>query len=214
MSPGDIHQRLGTSVVVMTGGRSYWHGVGGDAAQRPSAQDGPPQRTVQPPWLAPALGGGADLWVLASPAAPLLAATLSPLLGWAFAPALSLVLSGGRAQDLDPEIRLWGEGAAGSPSPLPAAGKGDAGRILRVRTQHGSRLGWGGRLNLAFDLKESLSVFRLLISRLKQFFALGVLSQHRRLFAIHGFPTKCHKRGQVCDNAKKTGPLNFPDDPE
>lgn len=118
MSPGDIHQRLGTSVVVMTGGRSYWHGVGGDAAQRPSAQDGPPQRTVQPPWLAPALGGGADLWVLASPAAPLLAATLSPLLGWAFAPALSLALSGGRAQDLDPEIRLWGEGAAGSPSPL------------------------------------------------------------------------------------------------
>lgn len=76
MSPGDIHQRLGTSVVVITGGRSYWRGVGGDAARRPSAQTAP--HRAQPPRLAPALGGARGLWVPGSAAAPPLAATLSP----------------------------------------------------------------------------------------------------------------------------------------
>lgn len=103
-------------------------------------------------------------------------------------------------------MRLRAEGSAGSRSPLcplltvpplPAAGKGGTGRTLSVRTQLGPRLDRRGGLNLAFDLKESLNVFQLLISRLKQFFAFGVLSQCRRLFAIPGSPLNALKGGRL-----------------
>lgn len=64
-------------------------------------------------------------------------------------------------------------------------------------TQLGPRLDRRGGLNLAFDLKESLNIFQLLISRLKQFFAFGVLSQCRRLFAIPGSPLNALKGGRL-----------------
>lgn len=103
-------------------------------------------------------------------------------------------------------MRLRAEGSAGSRSPLcplltvpplPAAGRGGTGRTLSVGTQLGPRLDRRGGLNLAFDLKESLNVFQLLISRLKQFFAFGVLSQCRRLFAIPGSPLNALKGGRL-----------------
>lgn len=111
-------------------------------------------------------------------------------------------------------MTLGAEGSAGSRSPLcplltvpplPAAGKGGTGRTLSVGTQLGPRLDRRGGLNLAFDLKESLNVFQLLISRLKILCLWGAVTVSQAV--CHPWvPTKCLKRGQAVTTPKIVSP--------